>query len=110
MINSLSHKDEKCERSLINYLEHLHVTIQESSINDPKPSTSINNLTAPSFPIKCFKNFLNSDIDFRTSTINSNINSPYRFRKSTSMEHYYDEPTHVPSYQKKKYKPALLVS
>ena len=38
--NSLSHKDEKCELSLINSLEHLHVTIQESSTNDPKPSTS----------------------------------------------------------------------
>ena len=40
VINSLSHKDEKCELNLINPLEHLHVTIQESSINDPKPSTS----------------------------------------------------------------------
>ena len=40
IINSLSHKDEKCELRLINSLDHLHVTIQESSINDPKPSTS----------------------------------------------------------------------
>ena len=40
IIYSLSHKDEKCELSIINSLEHLHVTIQESSINDPKPSTS----------------------------------------------------------------------
>ena len=40
MINSLSNKDEKCELSLINSLEHLHVTIQQSSINDPEPSTS----------------------------------------------------------------------
>ena len=40
IINSLSHKDEKCELSLINSLENLHVTIQESSVNDPKPSTS----------------------------------------------------------------------
>ena len=40
VINSLSHKNEKCELSLINRLEHLHVTIRESSINDPKPSTS----------------------------------------------------------------------
>ena len=40
VINSLSQKDEKCKLSLINSLEHLHVTIQESSINDPKPSTS----------------------------------------------------------------------
>ena len=40
VINSLSHKDEKCELSLINSLEHLQVTNQESSINDPKPSTS----------------------------------------------------------------------
>ena len=37
--NSLSHKDEKCEPSLINLLENLHVTIQESSINDLKSST-----------------------------------------------------------------------
>ena len=41
VINSLLHKDEKCELSLINSLEHLHLTIQESSINDRKPSTSI---------------------------------------------------------------------
>ena len=40
MINSLSHKDEKCELSLTNSPEHLHVTIQKSSINDPKPSKS----------------------------------------------------------------------
>ena len=40
VINPLSHKDEKCELSLINSLEDLHVTIQESSINDPKPSTN----------------------------------------------------------------------
>ena len=40
VINSLSQKDEKCQLSLINSLEHLHVTIQESSIIDPKPSTS----------------------------------------------------------------------
>ena len=40
VINSLSHKDEKCELSLINSLENLHVPIQESSMNDPKPSTS----------------------------------------------------------------------
>ena len=33
-------KEGKCELSLINSLEHLNVTIQESSINDPKPSTS----------------------------------------------------------------------
>ena len=26
--------------SLINSLEHLHVTIQESSLTDPKPTTS----------------------------------------------------------------------
>ena len=40
VINSLSHKDEKCELSLINSLDHFYVTIQESSINDPKPLTS----------------------------------------------------------------------
>ena len=40
VINSLSHKDEKCELSLINSLENLHVTIQESSMNNSKPSTS----------------------------------------------------------------------
>ena len=40
VINSPWHKDEKCELSFINLLEHLHLTIQESSINDPKPSTS----------------------------------------------------------------------
>ena len=40
MINSLSHKDEKFELSLINSLENLHVKIQKSAINYPKPSTS----------------------------------------------------------------------
>ena len=40
MINSLLHKDKKCELNLIDSLEHLHVTIQELPINDPKPSTS----------------------------------------------------------------------
>ena len=40
MINSLSHKDVKRELSLLNSLEHLHVMIQESFINDPKPSAS----------------------------------------------------------------------
>ena len=40
VINSLLHKDEKCELSLINSLENLHVTIQELSINDQKHSTS----------------------------------------------------------------------
>ena len=39
IMNSLWH-DEKCELSLINSLENLHVTIKESSINGPKPSTS----------------------------------------------------------------------
>ena len=52
---------------------------------------------------KALKNVLTADIDLPTSTINSNINIPYRFRKSTTMEHYYDEPTHVPTYQKKRY-------
>ena len=32
MINSLLQKDKICEVNLINSLEHLHVTIQESSI------------------------------------------------------------------------------
>ena len=40
MINSLLQKDKKCEVNLTNSLEHLHVTIQESPINDPKPSAS----------------------------------------------------------------------
>ena len=40
VIYSLSHKDEKCELSLMNSLKHLHVTIQELSTNNPKPSTS----------------------------------------------------------------------
>ena len=40
MINSLLQKDKKCGVNLINSLEHLHVTIQESPINGPKPSTS----------------------------------------------------------------------
>ena len=53
---------------------------------------------------KALKNVSNTDIDLPTSTINSNINIPYRFRKSTSMEHYYDEPTHVQSNQKKRYR------
>ena len=38
IINFLLQKDEKCELRLINSL--LHFTIQEPSINDPKPSTS----------------------------------------------------------------------
>ena len=40
-------KDEKCEVNLINSLENLHVTIQESPINDPKPSKSVE-ITKPS--------------------------------------------------------------
>ena len=40
MINSLSPEFEKCQLSLINSLEHLHVTNQESSTNYPKPLTS----------------------------------------------------------------------
>ena len=40
MINCLLKKDKKCEVNLINSLDHLHVTIQESPMNDPKPSTS----------------------------------------------------------------------
>ena len=40
MIDSLLQKDRKCEINLINSLEHLHVTIQESPVNDSKPSTS----------------------------------------------------------------------
>ena len=51
---------------------------------------------------KALRNVLNADIELPTCTINSNIKIPYQFRKSTTMEHYYDEPTHVPSYQKKK--------
>ena len=124
IINSLSHKDENCELSLINSLEHFYVTIQESSINDPKPSTS-SQITKPitsnnnsvkntnSYKKKIIillhhlslrkdlQTVSNADIDLPTSTINSNINIPYRIRKSTTMEHYYDEPTHLPSYQKK---------
>ena len=53
---------------------------------------------------KAFKNVVNADIDLAASTINCNINIPYRFGKSTPMEHYYDEPTHAPIYQKKKYR------
>ena len=53
MINSLLQKDKKCEIILINSLEHLHVTIQDSPINDSKPSTS-GQITNPSkgFPNK----------------------------------------------------------
>ena len=40
IINVLSNKDKKCELSLINSQDHLQVTIQESSINDPEPLTS----------------------------------------------------------------------
>ena len=58
---------------------------------------------------KALKNVVNSDIDLPTSAINSNINIPYRYRKSTTMEHYYDEPTHVPSYQKKKYRTCRIM-
>ena len=107
------HTDEKCELSLINSIEHLHVTIQESSINDPKPSTSSqiikpitsnNNRVKNTNPYrmkkkiiiilhylslrKALKNVLNVDIDLPTSTINSNIKIPYRFRKSITMEPY----------------------
>ena len=100
----------------------------KSFINDPKPSTSSqiakpitsNNNSVKntnSYKMKkiiiilhhlslrkALKNVLNADIDLPKSTINSNIKFPYRFRKSTAMEHYYDEPTHVPSYQKQKYR------
>ena len=37
MIYSLLQEDKKCEMNIINSLEPLHVTIQESFINDPKP-------------------------------------------------------------------------
>ena len=99
----------------MNSLEHLHVAIQESSINDQEPSTSSqitksiasknNNRVKNTNSYKMKKiiiilhhlslrkaltNILNADIDLPTSTINSNINIPYRFRKSTAMEHYYD--------------------
>ena len=50
---------------------------------------------------KALRNVINADTDPPISTINSNINIPYRFRKSSAMEHYYDEPTHVRSYKKK---------
>ena len=53
---------------------------------------------------KASTNVLNANIDLPISTINFNIYIPYRFMKSTLMEHYYDEPTHVPSYQKKIYR------
>ena len=53
-INSLLQKDKKCEVNLINSLEHLHVTIQESLINDPKPSTS-GQITKPNINSR-FKN------------------------------------------------------
>ena len=53
---------------------------------------------------KALKNVLNADIDLPISTINPNLNILYRIRKSTLMKHYYDEPTHVPSYQKKRYR------
>ena len=46
-MNSLLQKDKKCEINTINSLEHFDVTIQESSINDPKPSTSVQ-ITKPS--------------------------------------------------------------
>ena len=38
MINSLLQKDKKCEVNLINSLEHLHLTIQESAITSAKSS------------------------------------------------------------------------
>ena len=41
------HKDKKYELNLINFLEHLHVRIEESYINDPKPVTS-SHITKPS--------------------------------------------------------------
>ena len=40
MIHSLLQKVKKCEVNSINSLENLHVTIQESPINDPKLSRS----------------------------------------------------------------------
>ena len=56
MINSLLQKDKKCEVNLINSLENLHVTIQESPINDPKPSIS-GQITKPNTSNNsCFKN------------------------------------------------------
>ena len=44
-----------------------------------------NNLTTSSSSTKSLKTFLNADLDLPTSTINSNMKIPYRFRKSTSM-------------------------
>ena len=63
-----------------------------------------NNHTTSSFSTKSFKKCFNADIDLPTSTINSSIKITYRFKKSNVMENYYDEPTNVPSYQKKKYR------
>ena len=50
---------------------------------------------------KALRNVLNAGMDPPISTINSNIHILYGFRKSSAIEHYYDEPTHVRSYKKK---------
>ena len=56
MINSLFQKDKECEVNLMNSLEHLHGTIQESPLNNPKPSTS-GQITKPNtFNNSRFKN------------------------------------------------------
>ena len=47
IINSLLQKDKKCGVNLVNSLENLHVTIQESPINDPQPLKS-GQITRPS--------------------------------------------------------------
>ena len=75
----------------------------KSPINDLKPltisqitkySTTNDNRVKNTNPYKMKQN----DI------LTSNVNIPYRYSKSTSIQHYYDEPTHVPSYQKKRYR------
>ena len=49
IIISFLRRDKICEVKLIKSLEHLHVTIQESSINNLKPSTSSQMTKASTF-------------------------------------------------------------
>ena len=72
----------------------MHVTIQESSMNNPKPSTS-NQITTPIAS--------NNNRDKNRNSYKMKKKSYYIFFYS-SMEHYYDELNHVPTYQKKIYR------
>ena len=82
----------------------MHGTIQELSINENTNPYKIkrNNISTTSpFPRKSFKKYFECGHRSPISTINYNTNISYRFRKPSSMEQYYDEPTHVPIYKKK---------